>query len=121
MSKLSFNQFADLLDRAVERIPMRFTRNLTGGFNVNKEIKREDDYYILGEYIEDDMLGCFIMFYYGSFVEVLENEPYECWEKEIMDTVLHELQHHLESLAGRDDLAQKEIAELAEALQKERQ
>lgn len=57
------------------------------------------------------------MFYYGSFVELLEDERDDSWETEIMDTILHELQHHLVSRAGRDDLARQEIEELARALQ----
>ncbi len=116
MSKPSFKEFTDMLDKAVNRIPPRFCCQLTGGFNVQKGKQRDGDYYILGEYVEGDHLGSFIAFYYGSFVEVLEDEPREAWEAEILDTVLHELQHHLESLAGRDDLARKEIEELAKAL-----
>ncbi len=117
MAKPSFNKFAEMLDKAVGRIPPHFLRDLTGGLNLKKDKKRDGDYFILGEYIEDDILGCFIMFYYGSFVELLEGEPAESWETEIMDTVLHELQHHLESRAGRDDLARQEIEELTRALQ----
>ncbi|MEA4925504.1 MAG: metallopeptidase family protein [Syntrophomonadaceae bacterium] len=116
MVKPSFDKFTDMLDQAVNCIPPRFCRELTGGFNVQKRKKREGEYYILGEYVEGGHLGCFIVFYYGSFVELLKDEPEEVWEAEIMDTVLHEMQHHLEALAGREDLARKEIAELAQAL-----
>lgn len=116
MAKPSFEKFANMLDQAIERIPPGFIRNLTGGFNLRKEKKREGEYFILGEYIEDGA-GCFIVFYYGSFVEVLGNDSDECWETEIMDTVLHEIQHHLESQAGLDDLGQREMEELAKALQ----
>jgi hypothetical protein len=116
MTILSFDDFAELLDKAVNRIPPRFCRGLTGGFNVQKPKKRDGQYYVLGEYIEGDHLGSFIVFYYGSFVEVLEDEPLEVWEAEIIDTLLHELQHHLESLAGREDLARSEMEELARAL-----
>lgn len=117
MAQPSFETFADMLDGAVDRIPPRFLRGLTGGFNLRKGKKREGEYYILGEYIEDDMLGCFIVFYYGSFVGLLGDQPDDCWEAEIMDTVLHEMQHHLELQAGCDDLGQKEIAELLFELQ----
>ncbi len=116
MSLISFDTFAEMLDQAVDRIPERFLRALTGGFNLQKEKKRDGDYYVMGEYIEDYVLGNFIMFYYGSFKALLADEPLTTWEEEIMDTVLHELQHHLESMAGRDDLAQKEIEELAQTL-----
>ena len=118
MAKPSFDKFATMLDQAVDSIPPHFLRDLSGGFNLRKGQKHEGEYYILGEYVEDGMGGCFIVFYYGSFVELLEYESDDCWEAEIIDTVLHEMQHHLESLAGRDDLAQKEIEDLAKALQK---
>ena len=36
-----------------------------------------------------------------------------------MDTVLHEMQHHLEAQAGRDDLARSEVEELAKALRRD--
>jgi len=116
MARLSFNQFADLLDQAVDSIPDHFLRELSGGFNLRKGSKQDADYYIMGEYVEDYMLGRFIVFYYGSFVELLQDEPMDCWEEEIIDTVLHEMQHHLESLAGREDLARQEMEELARAL-----
>jgi len=114
----TFDAFADLLDDAVDRIPDRFLRDLTGGFNLRREAKREDDYFILGEYVEDGLGGCFIVFYYGSFAVLLADEPVTVWEAEIIDTVLHEMQHHLEAMAGRDDLAQQEMEELERALQK---
>lgn len=117
MDKPSFDQFAEMLDQVIERIPPRYLRDLTGGFNLQKGKKRDGKYFIMGEYIEDYILGSFIMFYYGSFVELLKGEPIEAWETEIIDTVLHELQHHLESMAGRDDLARREIEELARELQ----
>lgn len=116
MKKPSFDEFTDMLDNAINRIPPRFYADLSGGFNVQKDTNRDGDYYVLGEYIEDDHLGSFIVFFYGSFVEVLEDESWKVWEDEVLDTVLHELQHHLEARAGRDDLARKEIEELAQAL-----
>ena len=45
------------------------------------------------------------MFYYGSFVELLEVSR-RVLENEIMDTVLQQLQHHLE-FRRRDDLARQ--------------
>lgn len=114
----SFNEFADMLDQAVNRIPPRFCKDLTGGFNVQEGIKRNGKFYVLGEYVTGGYLGCFIVFYYGSFVKLLRNKPKAAWEAEIMDTVLHEMQHHLETKAGRDDLARREKEELAQILDK---
>ena len=119
MPKPTFDNFADMLDDAVDRIPQRFLRGLNGGFNLRREANRDGEYYIMGEYVEDGMDGCFIVFYYGSFVALLSDEPLSVWEEEIIDTVLHEMQHHREAMAGCDDLAQEEMQELARAMQKE--
>lgn len=119
MAKPSYDQFVEMLDQAVNRIPPYFSRELSGGFNVQRGKKREDGYYIMGEYVEGGHLGCFIVFYYGSFVALLKDDPLQVWEEEIMDTVLHEMQHHLESLAGRDDLARQEMQELEKIMRSE--
>lgn len=116
MARLSLEEFSRMLEEAVERIPPRYCQDLTGGFNIQEKAVQDGEYYVLGEYIEDDQLGCFIVFYYGSFAGLLEEEAEEVWKEEIEDTVLHEMQHHLESLAGRDDLARQELEELARAL-----
>lgn len=119
MAKPSFDKFTDMLDEAVNRIPPPLCKYLTGGFNLQEGKKQTGNYYILGEYYNHGHLGCFIMFYYGSFVEVLKDKPLEIWEAEIMETVRHELRHHLEAQAGRDDLVREEMAELAKALHEE--
>jgi len=118
MANPTYDEFTLMLDQAVSRIPEYYCRGLNGGFNVQRQQKREDDFYIMGEYVEDEHLGCFIVFYYGSFAALLKGDNLELWEDEIMDTVLHEMQHHLESLAGRDDLARSEIAELEKILRR---
>lgn len=55
-------------------------------------------------------LGRHIALYYGSFLEVA-GEGFD-WEAEVWETLLHELRHHLESLAGRDDLVQEDLRRL---------
>ncbi|MEQ8174078.1 MAG: metallopeptidase family protein [Syntrophomonadaceae bacterium] len=117
MKPPTFDEFADMLEEAVNKVPPHFCKDLNGGFNLQKETKREKGYYILGEYIEGTHLGCFINFYYGSFVGLLGGSGRDVWEAEIVDTVYHEMQHHMESKAGRDDLARQEMEELARALQ----
>jgi len=107
----TFDQFAEMVEKAVDRLPLQFCRELNGGFNVMPELKRDGLYYVMAEYIERGYLGSMIVFYYGSFCAVMGNKPLPEWEKEILDTVYHEMQHHLESRAGRDDLARKEREE----------
>jgi len=33
----TFDEFADMLDQTIERVPERFLHSLTGGFNVQEE------------------------------------------------------------------------------------
>jgi hypothetical protein len=105
--------FTELAGELVDRIPPRLCRNLNGGFMVLPEAKKEDEFYIMGEYLEDPVLGCYIVFYYGSFAAVLDGEPAEVWQDELFETIRHELRHHLELMAGVDDLAREELEELA--------
>ena len=46
----------------------------------------------------------FILLYHGSFRELAKRDERFDWEEQIWETVVHELQHHLESLARQDDL-----------------
>jgi len=71
------------------------------------------DLYTLGECLTEgypsmwegpETLRSTVVLYYGSFRALSEQHPEFDWEAEIWETLTHELRHHLESLAGRDDL-----------------
>lgn len=109
----SLDEFTELAGRLVDDIPARFCRDLNGGFIILPEAKTDDEFYIMGEYVEDPAMGYYIILYYGSFVAVLEGETRETWNAEIWETIIHELQHHVETMAGVDDLVRAELAELA--------
>ncbi len=113
MARLSLDEFTELAEQLVDEVPPRLCRDLNGGFAVLSEEKRDQEFFILGEYIEDGMLGNYVVFYYGSFAAVLGDEAREIWEAELRETIWHELRHHLESLAGVDDLTREEMEELA--------
>ena len=62
MAKPSFNKFAEMLDKAVGRIPPHFLRDLTGGLNLKKDKNVME--IILYKGTEDifwDVSLCFIM------------------------------------------------------------
>lgn len=109
---LSLAEFEGLAGRFVDEIPGRLVRDLNGGFLLLPEAKKDGEFFIMGEYVEEPVLGCTIILYYGSFSGLLGGEPREDWEAEMRDTIVHELRHHLESLAGVDDLVREETAEL---------
>ena len=51
-----------------------------------------------------------VVLYYGSFRRMAEDQPDFDWEGELWDTLTHELQHHLESLADEDALEAMDYA-----------
>ncbi len=112
IASLSLDEFESLATALIDRIPERLCSELNGGFLLLPEVKKDGDFYIMGEYVEDEIMGCSIILYYGSFVQLLEDSSPGEWEKELWDTIVHELRHHLESLAGVDNLVREEMAEL---------
>lgn len=58
----------------------------------------------LSEYVSADTTHSTIVLFYGSFAAMAEGDPSFDWEAEIQETVEHEVKHHLEALAGEDDL-----------------
>ena len=109
MTRLAFSAFKALADRLADELPPELTRGLNGGILVVPRRVRRGGFWILGEYVEDGM-GRTILLYHGSFREVFGEEPREVWEEEIRETLVHELTHHVEALAGVDDLTREEEA-----------
>lgn len=110
---LSFEEFRRLAGRIVDEIPPRLCRDLNGGFVALPGEKRDGDLLVLGEYVWDDLVGRRIVLYYGSFAALLGVRPRRVWEREIRRTIRHELRHHLEALAGVDDLVREDLEFLA--------
>lgn len=113
MAKLDLNAFTRLAGAISDELPSRLLRDLNGGISVLPGKKKDGKYFLMGEYIEDPILGRSIFIYYGSFREVLGDAPQGEWEEELRETIVHELRHHVESLAGVDDLSVEEEEELA--------
>ncbi|MEW6425098.1 MAG: metallopeptidase family protein [Bacillota bacterium] len=115
---MNIDRFLKLADKMVEKIPAEFLRGLNGGIVVVEEARPDreiDGVYILGEYVEDPSgLGCFIVIYHGSFAALFKGEPGHVWEQELRATIFHEIQHHLEALAGVDDLGKEDARILQE-------
>ena len=73
----------------------------------------------MGEYCHD-LLGRYIVLYYGSFAALLAEEDEETWKDELFATVAHEFTHHVESLANAHGLDDKDEEELLRLLEKYR-
>lgn len=115
---LPFDTAAQWLDEMAEEFPPAFFQGLTGGILLEREALEDPDYpgqelYIMGEYF-NDVMGCRIAIYYGSFAALAKAEEWtqEDWEDELYTTLAHELTHHVEGLAGVRDLEVKDEWEM---------
>ena len=113
---ISIDRAQEMLEEIAMGFPEAFYERLNGGISLLPEAKhsphaRADDLYILGEY-HRDIMGRYIVIYYGSFIRVHGhlNEP-EFYE-ELRKTVAHEFTHHLEDLAGERGLERQDEEDL---------
>lgn len=113
---MDIDAFTERLDRMMDRVPPALLQDLDGGVSVSEdEHRRRGDppgVYILGEYITDPHLGCLIVMYHGSFRRLFAGEAEAVWEKEMWDTLRHEIRHHVEGMAGVSDLDIEDLGEL---------
>ena len=116
----TYQQMGDWLEEIAGEFPDAFFQDLDGGIQLEEEALSDPDFppgemYIMGEYIHD-LLGRYILLYYGSLAALLSDEDEEVWKDEIFATVAHEFTHHLEETAGLHALDDKDLAFLREAL-----
>ena len=72
---MDIDQFEAVLDTIANTLPPAFYEELNGGILLLPEAKRHpkargDDLYIMGEYHRDQIMGRYIVIYYGSFERV---------------------------------------------------
>lgn len=105
---ISFDEAADMLDEIADSLPQELYRELNGGIVVVPEFKIhnkavDNDLYIMGEYHRDS-LGKYVIIYYGSFERVYPSIGKEELREQLKKTLVHEIRHHNEYLAGYRDL-----------------
>lgn len=128
---MTYEEFVDLVTRLWDEIPDEFKHELQG-VHVLPQFKEDPEGFEgvvrLGEYTDPGPpsvfaghvhLGRHIALYYGSFAEIARHDPGFDWEAETWETLLHELRHHVESLAWHDDLIQEDVRQL-QALKRRR-
>lgn len=116
----AYDQMGDWLEEIAAQFPEAFFEDLDGGIQLEEEARPDPDFppgemYVMGEYVHD-LLGRYILLYYGSFAALLSEEDEAGWKDEIFATVAHEFTHHLEETAGLHALDDKDLAFLQEAL-----
>lgn len=107
-----------MLDEIARELPGDLFRYLNGGVVLLEDCKAHPesagDLYILGEYSNRHDMGRCIYIYYGSFLRIYGHVPEDALRAQLRATLLHELTHHLESLAGEHGLEAKDRAHLEE-------
>ncbi len=117
----SYEQMGDWLEEIAEQFPEAFFEELDGGIQLEEQALPDaafppGEMYIMGEYVHD-LLGRYIVLYYGSFAALMEDEDEAAWKDEIFATVAHEFTHHMEETAGLHALDDKDAAFLRDALE----
>ncbi|HEY0809343.1 MAG TPA: metallopeptidase family protein [Longimicrobiales bacterium] len=118
MNYLEFEQSAQ---EVWQQIPPQFKAGVDG-LMVEQDAHTHpdhDEFFTLGECITEtypseyggpDTIRSAVVLYYGSFRAIaLEDADFD-WRDQIHETILHELQHHLEHLASEDTLGDFDYA-----------
>ena len=110
---ISIEEMEIILDEIASGLPQEFYNELNGGIILLPEAKlnpvgTDNDLYIMGEYHSGGGLGRYISIYYGSFERVYGHLSREGLKKQLAQTLKHEFTHHLEDLAGEDDLEEED-------------
>jgi hypothetical protein len=112
---VKFDAFETLAEKLWQQVPAEYKQGVD-----HLEIERDarvhpdrDEVYTLGECITEDFPSDYggpettrsaVVLYYGSFLRLAQDDPDFDWERELWETLTHELQHHLEALASEDAL-----------------
>ena len=112
---MEFDAFEKESRRVFEEIPVGF-REGVDGLTVHRGHLRHPRFrgvYTLGECVTEsypstwegpETVRSVVLLYWGSFRALARMDPRFDWPEQIWETLTHELRHHLESLADRDDL-----------------
>jgi len=120
---MDLDEFSRIAGEVLDNVPDEFLQGLNGGVIVEERAKHLEDgppgSYALGEYRHQEPgLGRFIVLYYGSFKRVFPRAGRNALRREIEKTVLHEVQHHVESLAGVRYLEREDLVRLQEMIRR---
>ncbi len=111
---MTFEEFEDIALDAYDALPDEIKKNLNLGLAVVPDSKMggEGLTFIMGEYFTSPMLGRGVRLFYGSFMQVMGDAPHAMIQQEIINTVKHELLHHVEISAGVDHLGDEDRAKM---------
>lgn len=118
---MTFAEFEQRAWQEWERIPPTFRAGIDGLTIERRALPHEalPDVFTLGECVTEsypsdfggpDTTRSVVVLYYGSFFRLSRQDDEFDWEVELWETLTHELQHHLESLADDDSLEDMDYA-----------
>ena len=127
---MTFDQFSRVAQEAFQSFPEAYREGIEGVTTVEAMEAHPElpGMVTLGECITQAYNSVWqspettrsrVVLYYGSFLRMEQDDPDFSWEGELRETLTHELQHHLESLAGEDALEAMDYA-TDEAFKRER-
>lgn len=127
---MTFDEFSRLAQEAFESVPAAYREGIEGVTTVESADTHPDfpDVLTMGACLTQDFQSEWlgpettlsrVVLYYGSFQKMAEGDPDFDWEGELWETLTHELQHHLESLAAEDALEAVDYA-VDESFKRER-
>jgi hypothetical protein len=118
---VTFEEFERRAWEEWERIPAEYRAGVDG-LVVERAAKphpSQPDVYTLGECLTEsypssfgdaDSIRSMVVLHYGSFFRLSRLDAEFDWAGELWETLTHELQHHLESLAAEDALEEMDYA-----------
>jgi predicted Zn-dependent protease with MMP-like domain len=118
---MNFETFEKLARVEFDRVPEQYRAGVDG-LIVDRDAKAHPsarDVFTLGECVTEaypsdfggpDTIRSAVVLYYGSFLRLSRLDPSFDWEEELWETLMHELQHHLESLADDEGLVDLDYA-----------
>lgn len=118
---MRFQEFERLAWEYWEEIPDEYKSGVDGMVVTRDSLPHPTlaDIYTLGECLTEnypsdyggpDTIRSVLLLYHGSFARLAGLEPSFDWNDELWETLTHELQHHLESLAAEDALTEMDYA-----------
>lgn len=103
---MDIDKFREILSDLIDELPLEIFENLNGGVVVSEEEKiyeGKDSLYTMGQYIVGQ-LGSQVVIYYGSFNKLYWYYSEEQLKEKLREVLHHELTHHVEYMAGANDL-----------------
>ncbi|HET7274446.1 MAG TPA: metallopeptidase family protein [Longimicrobiaceae bacterium] len=119
---MKFGEFSSRAHEMFDEIPAIYREGIDS-LSVSREVRAHPELpeiYTLGECVTEAYPSEFggagdvrsrVVIYYGSFRALSKESEDWGWEEELWETITHEVQHHLESLASEEALEIQDYAE----------